>query len=214
MEKIIFFDWDGTLCSTRVSEQANVKRTQFFNSQLTEKELIKLQHNNNNNHYKLIQEIISSKLGVEIPEVTKTIQAILFGNFYIQEFRKEDLLFNVEEFKKFKEKNNLKFVIATSLWEGAIKASLKKANIENLFDGVYACPPDLSTNKLQNLERAIKNTPGTPLVMIGDRGEDINAGKEFNLSTIFCNYGHGQIENATYCIESPKELLGVTKKLI
>ncbi|MEC8221067.1 MAG: HAD hydrolase-like protein [Nanoarchaeota archaeon] len=216
MTKILFFDWDGTLCSKRVSEEANILRTQMFESSLNKKELIKLQHNNNNNHYGLVQSYIASYLGVDdlSSSYVKSIQANTFCTHYIHSITKEDLLFDVDELKQFKLKHNVKFVIVTSLWEGGIKLSLDKLGIKDIFDGVYGCSHDLSTTKQDNLEKAISEIEGEPLLMSGDRGEDVDAGIACNLKTLFCNYGHGSVEHANFSIEEPKDLFPMLEKII
>ncbi|MEC8220456.1 MAG: HAD hydrolase-like protein [Nanoarchaeota archaeon] len=216
MTKILFFDWDGTLCSKRVSEEANILRTQMFEPSLEKEELIKLQHNNNNNHYALVQSYIASYLGVNEPSSSyvKSIQANVFCTHYIHSIAKKDLLFDVDELKQFKQKHNVKIVIVTSLWEGGINLSLDKLGIRDIFDGVYGCPHDLSTTKQENLEKAISEVEGEPFLMSGDRGEDIDAGVACNLKTLFCNYGHGFVENADFSIEESEELLPMLEKII
>ncbi len=216
MTKILFFDWDGTLCSKRVSEEANFLRTQMFESSLDKKELIRLQHNNNNNHYALVQSYIASYLGVNEPSSSyvKSIQANVFCTHYIHSIAKKDLLFDVDELKQFKQKYDVKLVIVTSLWEGGIKLSLNKLGIKDVFDGIYGSPHDLSTTKQENLEKAISEVEGEPFLMSGDRGEDIDAGVACNLKTLFCNYGHGSVENTDFSIEEAEELLPMLEKII
>ncbi len=192
--KIIFFDWDGTLQSKEVSEQANVSRTKFYSKDLSEKEIIKLQHNQNNDHYAVVQDFIRERLSlVNISEI-KIFQAVFFSYFYlnyVKENKDKVLLFDIIKLRELKKRYNLKFVIITSLYEATINASLRIHGIEDLFDGVYGCPVDLSSTKVDNLKEAISKVEGEPICMIGDRGEDIEAGKEFGLKTIYCNYGHG-----------------------
>jgi FMN phosphatase YigB (HAD superfamily) len=40
MKKVIFFDWDGTIASTKASEFANIQRTKLFEKNVNDKELI------------------------------------------------------------------------------------------------------------------------------------------------------------------------------
>ena len=217
MKRIIFFDWDGTLASTKLSEQANVKRTKLFCEGVGEKEIIKLQHNNNNDHYGFVQSLIKKETGLDNKNDIKTMQAIFFSFFYLKEvknLRENSLLFDIEKFKKFKEINNLKFVIATSLWQATIEGVLNILGIKYLFDGVYGCPSDLSTSKQDNLKFAIENEKGIPKIMIGDRGEDIDAGKICGLKTIFCNYGHGDVSNADINIDHGEKLFYAMGELL
>jgi phosphoglycolate phosphatase-like HAD superfamily hydrolase len=105
----------------------------------------------------------------------------------------------------------LKFVIVTSLYEATIKAVLRILKLEDLFD-VFGCDVTLKEKKTENLKRALnkynEKKDYKPLLMIGDRGEDIEAGKEFSLNTIYCDYGHGDSDfSADFIIKSPEELI-------
>lgn len=216
-KKIIFFDWDGTLCSKLISQNANLKRTKFFESNLNDDEIINAMHNNNNNHYEHVQETIVKKTGVNDQTTTKVLQVSFFTYFYFEilnDIGEKSLLFDVENFKKFKEENNLKFVIVTSLYEKNITGSLEILGLRNFFDGVFGSTIDLSRTKLDNLNLAIKKIKGIPLAMVGDRGEDIESGKINNLKTIFCDYGHGDVSNSDIKIEEPEELQNAIKSLL
>ena len=88
-------------------------------------------------------------------------------------------------------------------------------NVEDLFDEVQACPVDLSTTKEDNLKKAINQVEGKPFLMIGDRGEDVNAGKKFDLKTIYCNYGHGIDDcSSDYVIEDSKDLVDKIEEVV
>ncbi len=219
-QKVIFFDWDGVLQSTKVSEYANVKRTQLFTENISKEEIIKLQHNSHNNHYKFVQEIMKQKLPIKNLSELKIFQGVLFGAFYIMytnDNKDSILLINKEKLKQLKEKHNLKFVIVTSLYEVTMKTTLEIHNLQDTFD-VFGCDVDLGTSKLENMQEAYKKynpEQYEPIAMIGDRGEDIEAGKHFNLKTIYCNYGHGDHHfDADYTIEKPEELLPIIKEII
>ena len=198
-KRTIFFDWDGTLQSKKVSEYANIKRTQIFAEDLSEDEIIEKQRNSHNDHYAFIQEKMRKKYYIK----------------YVQENKEKILLFNKEKFREFKEKNNLRFVIVTSLYEVTIKTVLKINELDDLFE-VYGCSVDLRESKQENLQRALENNQDSnPLMMIGDRGEDIEAGKYHNLKTIYCNYGHGNDDyGADKTIDNPEELISTIQLLL
>ncbi len=116
-------------------------------------------------------------------------------------------------FQNFKKKYNLKFVIVTSLYEGIIKGALEKLSLEKVFDEIYSCDESLSNKKVDNLRQAIQdNIENTSLFIVGDRAEDIDAGINNNLETIFCSYGHGDLNYATYNVNSFDEIYNIINK--
>lgn len=215
MKNVIYFDWDGTLCSSKISQEANTLRNQFLGSDLSKEELEKMMFNNHNNHYGFVQDLIKKEIGVSNQKTIRTLQAMFFCYFYLKslDIINENILFNLNELLKFKEENNLKFVIVTSLYEGIIKGALEKLKLDEVFDEVYSCDESLSNKKVDNLRLAIKNNiDNKSLFMIGDRAEDIDAGVENNIETIFCSYGHGDLDYATYSINSFNEIYEIIEK--
>lgn len=217
-QKIIFFDWDGTLYSKEVSQIANVKRTEMFSKDFDKKKLLELQHSNSNNHYGFIRDIIEESQNLKDNNNIKTFQAVIFGFFYnkiVKENPEKYKLVDFLELEKLKTKYNLKFVIITSLWIGTFEGALNVLNKNNLFDEIYALDVTLTGTKTDKIKEAIKNNPDSiPFAMIGDRGDDIEAGIENNLKTIFCGYGYGDVNNADITIKEPQEMIGVIEKLL
>lgn len=215
MSYVIFFDWDGTLCTSKISQNANVMRTQFFESQLSEKELVDMMHNENNDHYSYVQEMIANSVGISDETTIKTLQVMFFTYFYLKDAQKnpENILFDKDVFKKFKEKYDLKYVIVTSLYLGNIKGVLELLDLEDLFDGIYANNEKYTLTKEGNLKQAISDfSNDTALFMVGDRGEDVDSGIKNNLETIYCSYGHGSVTYATYNINSFDEIYNIIEK--
>ena len=84
MVKTIFFDFDGTLISKKVSLLANKKRTQFFSKNFDKKNLEKIQRKSYN-HYSIVQNIIKKNLNLDSDmEELALIQAAFFCYFYIK----------------------------------------------------------------------------------------------------------------------------------
>lgn len=217
-KKTIFFDWDGTLYSKEVSQRANTSRFDFFKVQVDKDELIEQQHNNYNDHYALVQSLIGSALNLKDYDNIRMYQAVIFGGYYnliVKENPESYLLVDLNKLKELKEKHNLEFVIVTSLWKGTIEGALNALNKDKIFDRVYALDVDLKGTKKDNIAQAIKDKPeNTPIAMIGDRGDDLEAGKYNNLKTIFCNYGHGNVEETTITINKPEELIDAIERLV
>jgi len=220
MRRVIYFDWDGTLCSKQVSEEANIRRTKFFLENVDEDKLIEMQHNNDNNHYGFIKEVISNDVGIKPEHKFATmLQTSFFGYNYLKVLQENEqdkfLLFDREEVLNFKKEFDLKFVIVTSLTQNIVENVVDILGLNLIFDGVYGTDDYLIKTKSENLKQAISdNEEDESLIMIGDRGEDIEAGKVNNLKTIFCNYGHGQTNEANLSIENSSELLDSIRELI
>ncbi len=102
-QNVIYFDWDGTLCSSKISQEANTLRNQFFNSDLSKKELENMMYNNHNNHYAFVQELIRKDTGISNPKTIRTLQAMFFCYFYLKSLDNidENILFNLDEFLEF-----------------------------------------------------------------------------------------------------------------
>jgi phosphoglycolate phosphatase-like HAD superfamily hydrolase len=219
MVKTIFFDWDGTLYSKEASQKANIERLRMIcGDSFDEQEMIDAQHNNNNDHYAVVRQMISDALGITNPQHLKEIQGSAFAIAYLKIINDKPQRYTLVDFEKLRElkkKYNLKFVIVTSLYNGTIGGVLNKLGAGDLFDGVYGCNVDLGTNKFQNLQKALEDYKDkNPLLMAGDRGEDIDAGARCGLKTVFCSYGHGQVDNADYTIDDPEDFIGVLTEIV
>lgn len=217
-KKIIYFDWDGTLYSKQVSENANFLRTNLIEKSVKKEEIIKLQQNNFNDHYKYVQNLIKENLNIDNILEVKQIQAVLYGFFYnkiVSENPRKYCLIDFEKLKKFKQENDFEFVIVTSLWSGTFRGAFNLLNLNNLFDRIYSVDVNLNGTKQEFIKKDIlKNKNSIPKIMVGDREDDILAGKNNNLKTIFCNFGHGNSKIANITINQPNKLFDAILKLI
>jgi phosphoglycolate phosphatase-like HAD superfamily hydrolase len=219
-KQVIFFDWDGTLQSCKASEYANVKRTQMFANDISEEKIKKLQRNSHNNHYVFVQNLMRQRLSIKNTDELKIFQAVIFGAYYImyvQDHKENCLLVDMDRLRSLKEKYNLTFVIVTSLYEVTIKTVLEILGLDDLFE-VYACSINLKESKYDSLKQAFKNYSKEnfqPLMMIGDRGEDVEAGTKLQLKTVYCDYGHGDSDfGADYIIQNPENFIDELEKIL
>lgn len=219
MKKLIFFDWDGTIVSTKIAEKANLKRTELIQEDFDKENLLNLQRNNGDNHYKLIQDMIKIETGIENSDEIKRMQVYLFSFFYLKYFRanpEKYLLFDLKKLKQLKKEYNLKLIIITGLFKEIIWGNLNKIDPDKeIFDDAWGIENNITGEKFDMISEAMKKySDYEPFLMIGDKQGDIEPGIKHNLKTILCNYGHGSSSDATLTIEEPSELIPAIERLL
>ena len=218
-ERIIFFDWDGTIVSTKISERANFERSKVLLGEDRAEESLNLQRGNGENHYEMIQRILNEITGIDDLDDIKRMQVYFFSFFYLKYFRdnpSEYLIADLEKLKELKEKYNLKFIVITRLYKGIIEGCLKKIDLKkDIFDDYWGIESNLRGEKIDFISDAMKKySDCEPVMMIGDKEDDIMPGKHHNLKTIFCHYGHGKASGADVEISEPEELVGAIESLL
>ena len=218
-QKIIFFDWDGTLASTKISEKANLERSKVLLGEENAEKSLNLMRNNGENHYELIQRILKEITGIEDLNEIKRMQVYMFAFFYLKFFREEPLsymLADLEKLKYLKAKYNLKFVIITRLFKEIIGGCLKSIDSKKeIFDDYFGVENNLSGEKVDFISSAIAKYPECePFMMIGDKEDDIYPGKYHGLKTIFCDYGHGKSDGADVSVKNADEMVLSIEKLL
>ena len=106
-------------------------------------------------------------------------------------------------------KKKYKLIIATNLRGDTIKYVLEKIGC-NLFDELYGNSYDLKFTKTELVKLACEKNDC--IFMIGDREDDINAGKANGLKTIMVKWGYAINHNkngADYLVHKPNELLDI-----
>ena len=213
MVKTIFFDFDGTLISKRVSILANKKRTQFFSKNFDKKNLEKIQRKSDN-HYSIVQNIIRKSLNLDFDmEELVSIQGTFFSYFYIKTIERnleKYLVVDFKKLKKLKKKYNLKFVIATSLIKPTIYGALNVLKQKDLFDDVFYCDIFLKKTKKDIVNIAFeKYKKYNPILMCGDKIDDIKAGNNIRVKTIqtFFDKKDDKIKEADFIVKTSNELI-------
>ena len=213
MVKTIFFDFDGTLISKKVSILANKKRTEFFSKNFDKKNLEKIQIKSDN-HYSIVQNIIRESLNLDFDmEEVASIQGTFFSYFYIKTIEKNPEKYLVVDFKKLKKlknKYNLKFVIATSLIKPTIYGAINVLKQKDLFDDVFYCDIFLKKTKKEIVKSAFeKYKKYNPILMCGDKPDDIKAGNNIGVKTIQTLFDKKdeKIKEAVFIVKSSNELI-------
>jgi len=216
---LIVFDWDGTIAKKEVANEASIRRLKELGMTVSKKWMENAQKNHS--HYDVNKQLIEKKYGIK-DERKKTIKMTdLFRKYYtkvVSEWKNKvfyEDMFNV--LKRLKKDNEL--AIISTLRQDLIDNSLKILGCNNLFKYVYANSPALDHSK-SALMKMLLAEGRKPALMIGDRYDDLIAGKEADAKTILVLWGNNTEEakdSADYIIRNPKEILDIVeevKKLI
>jgi phosphoglycolate phosphatase len=210
----IIFDWDGTIAKPDVASEASTRRFKTL-GQTIDPEWLK-QALKNNDHYKLNKQLISKYTGVADDKELTTIMTDIFKLHYLAVMNemKNKALYDgmLDVIKKLHAKSH-KLAIASTLRSDLIKHSLKLLNVEMYFEKVYANTPDLKYSKKDVVEMAKKNLGGADY-MIGDKEEDILAGKSVKAKTIYVTWGvtGADFKNiADFSVDKPEDILKIIK---
>jgi len=211
----ILFDWDGTIARPEIAAEAAARRFRTLGKNIDKEWLHEAQKNND--HYKLNKELISKYTGVTDDKELKTIMTDIFKFHYLAVVKEHagktlyDGMFDVV--KKLHDKGH-KICIASTIRSDIIKISLEKLGMDKFFLKVYANTPDLKYSKKDIVEMANKNLGRTDY-MIGDKEEDILAGKAVKAKTIYVTWGATDSDHkdkSDYTANTPEELLKILYK--
>jgi phosphoglycolate phosphatase len=213
MAKIIF-DWDGTIASPDVAGEAALRRLKTLGENIDPAWLKEAQKKND--HYKLNKQLISKYTGITDDKELTTIMTDIFKFHYLgvmHEMKSKALYDGMLDVVKKLHAKGHKLAIASTLRTDLIKHSMKILNMDMYFEKVYANTPDLKYSKKDVVEMAKKNLNGADY-MIGDKEEDILAGKSIKSKTIYVTWGvtgkdHEKI--ADFTVNTPEEILKIVK---
>jgi len=217
MKKIICFDWDGTLARKEIVEKAALIRFEILN---VEKGLDYIKKAiKTNEHYKVNKQAISKKTGItDERELTKIMTNLFQYCYLILANQSKDKIFFkdiIKVIKEIKNKYKLTFAIATTLRKDIVANIIKILNLQNLFEIVEGNNPELDFNKEDLVKKISKQ--GNIILMIGDKEEDILAGKSVKSKTALSTWGHHtgtEKKLADFTLKQPKDLLKITSKII
>ncbi|HYD03386.1 MAG TPA: HAD family hydrolase [Alphaproteobacteria bacterium] len=209
----IIFDWDGTIAKPDVAKEAATRRFKTLGETVDEKWLKAAMKTND--HYAVNKKIISEYTGITDEKELTIIMTDLFRFHYIaviKEWKEKSLYEGMKQvIEKLSKKN--KIVIASTLRQDLLEYSLANLGMEKYFEKVFANTPDLKYTKDELVLMAQKYFR-KPNYMIGDKDEDIAAGRKSDCMTIFVSWGAGGFEsseNPDYIVNSPKEILKIIK---
>lgn len=210
------FDWDGTIAKKEVAEEASLRRGDSLGIHFQPDQLRELQKTHG--HYEINKNAIRKYTGVTNDYLLTTIMTNLFQLHYlgvVNEWKEkvfyEDML---DVLRRLKEQHPLRYSIATTLRQDIVGPALEVLGV-TLFDRVYGNTPDLCYTKHDLVQQALHDCGDVHLV-VGDRLDDLQAGKEVGAKTAYATWGHGTEDVAgvaDFVLERPEDLLAVLKQL-
>ena len=212
---IILFDWDGTIARPEIAQEASARRFRTLGKNVDKDWLKEAQKNND--HYKVNKELISKYTGLTDDKELKTIMTDLFKYHYlavVNEHKDKSLYDGMFDVIKTLHSKGHKIFIASTIRSDIIKISLEKLGMDKFFLKVYANTPDLKYSKKDIVEMARKNL-GKADYMIGDKEEDILAGKAVKAKTIYVTWGatdRDHKDKADYTVNKPEEILKIIQR--
>lgn len=212
----LVFDWDGTIAKKEVAEEASLRRGDSLGIHFKPDQLRELQKTHG--HYEINKDAIRKYTGMTDDRLLTTVMTNLFQLHYlgvVNEWREkifyEDMLLVLQQLKK---QHSLRYSIATTLRQDIVEPALQVLGI-TLFDRVYGNTPDLRYSKLDLVKQALQDCGDVHLV-VGDRLDDLQAGRQVKAQTAYASWGHGTEDvagMADFVLERPEDLMIVLKKL-
>ena len=215
---LIIFDWDGTLIKNQVANEAAIRRLKTLGVNVTREWIREAQKNQS--HYKVTKEAISKYIGITDDKLLTTVMVNLFQLHYLGVLNDigEDALFLdfIQMIRIAKEKYKLKFALISTLYEGIILPALDKFNLKDLFDYVFANSNDLQYKKADLINKIPKSEEA--ILIVGDRKEDMEAGRALNIKTAFVVWGqedYREFEDlADFIIQEPEDIKVIIDSLV
>ena len=212
----IAFDWDGTIAKKEVVEEANIRRCKTLDISIPLEKLREMQKTHA--HYEINKEAIKKYTGITDERTQTIIMTNLFHLHYlgvVNEWKHKIFYEGMEDAIKQLKKQGITMSIVTTLRTDIIEPTLEMLGMRSLFGKVYGNTPDLIYSKEQLVEQALTDCGEIHLV-VGDREEDIMAGRAAKAKTAFASWGHGELKDkklADYILKKPEDLLTLSKSL-
>ncbi len=212
----IAFDWDGTIAKKEVVEEANIRRCKTLDISIPLEKMREMQKTHA--HYEINKEAIRKYTGVTDERIQTIIMTNLFHLHYlgvVNEWKHKIFYEGMEDTIKKLKKQGATMSIVTTLRADIIEPTLEMLGMRNLFGKVYGNTPDLIYKKEDLLKQALTDC-GEVHLMIGDREEDMLAGRAVKAKTAFAGWGHGELNDkklADAILKSPEDLLAFAKTL-
>ena|SRR3990172_3891865 len=212
----IAFDWDGTIAKKEVVEEANVRRCKTLDISIPIEKMREMQKTHA--HYEINKEAIRKYTGVTDPRMQTIIMTNLFHLHYlgvVNEWKHKIFYEGMEDIIEKLKKQGTTMSIVTTLRTDIIEPTLEMFGMQKTFSKVYGNTPDLIYSKEQLLRQALTDC-GQVHLMIGDREEDMKAGRAVKAKTAFAGWGHGELKDkklADTILKTPKDIYKFAKSL-
>jgi phosphoglycolate phosphatase len=207
-QKVIIFDFDGTIADTldALVTIANRLAVQFGYVQITPEELALLRNLTS-------REIINySGISVfKIPFLVKKVKSELKDK--IHEFQP---IIGIKEALIELDKGGYQLGIITSNSQENVTEFLKNNNLDNLFEFIYSGVTIFGKTTIINNVLRQKQFKPQEVIYVGDETRDIEASKKANIKVIAVTWGFNSPEvlakqKPDFLIHKPSELLAVIK---
>jgi phosphoglycolate phosphatase-like HAD superfamily hydrolase len=209
--KIVVFDFSGTILKKDVAKEASNRRFKSLGKEVDQEWLDKALVNNE--HYGIINDIISKYTGIKDKDKL-TIMSTNFFKFHVfgvanerkDEIFQDGIIKLVEDLRKKGNRIAIVSGIRTDIIEGILEIVEKRS----LFDFILGQPPQLGVSNEELLKQLQEK--GEISFVIGDKINDILAGKAIKAQTIFVTWGHhtGEEEKkADFIVKHASEILEI-----
>jgi phosphoglycolate phosphatase len=205
MRKTIVFDFDGTIVKKDVANEAAHRRAIMLGIETSKDEINEKQKTHA--HYKDAKEAIKDQTDITDEKKLTILMTNFFQTTYLEVVKEEKENCLYSEMREVIEtlSKDYDLAIASTLRQDIIEPTLEILSLKKYFQGVYANTPDLYFSKEDLVKEATINHKSC-IYMIGDREEDIEAGKKQGLKTIHVNWGHAKTNGN---IKNPKEIIEI-----
>ncbi|HLC32644.1 MAG TPA: HAD hydrolase-like protein [Candidatus Nanoarchaeia archaeon] len=206
----ILFDWDGTIAKKEVAEEASLRRCKTLDVAVTPEQMREMQKTHA--HYDINKAALTKYTGVKDPKILTTLMTNLFQLHYLGVVNewKERIFYEgmLDALKKLRVKKNT-LSIVTTLRQDIVDLALEAIGYRNLFAKIYGNTPDLAYTKEQLARQAV-NDCGEAHYLVGDREDDLKAGRAVGAKTAFASWGHGELNDenlADTILVTPEDIL-------
>ncbi len=216
---LILFDWDGTIARKEVAEEAAQRRLRILGVKKSAEWMRKAQKTHA--HYDVTKAAISAYTGIKNERELTIMMTDLFHIHYlgvVNEWGKKGVLYQGmhQALERVKDKYGLKYAIVTTLRQDIVEPATHQLGINHLFDGIFGNTPSLDYSKTDLARQAAKKL-GRPFLIVGDRKDDLLAGKEVGAKSAYAIWGHGFDEDAKladYVLKTPADLGKIVEGLL
>lgn len=212
----IAFDWDGTIAKKEVAEEASIRRCKTLDIKMTSDRMRELQKTHG--HWDINRERIQEYTGIKDERTQTIIMTNLFQLHYVgvvNEWKDKIFYEGMKEAVTMLKKTGHTLSIVTTLRTDIIEPALEILGMRNIFGKVYGNTPDLIYSKEELVKQALTDCGEVHLV-IGDREDDLMAGKAVKAKTAFAHWGHGELKDkklADFELKNPEDILKFAKSL-
>lgn len=213
---LILFDWDGTIAKGEIAEEAALLRLKMLGVRKTREWMRKAQQDHS--HYDVTKRAIAELTGISGDRELTVMMTNLFQICYLATVNKHkhDVFYGELHLtmEKLKGEYGLTYAIVSTLREDIIRPSVELLGVTHLFDYIIGNSADLRYSKT-DLVRELQ--PEKPALIVGDRKDDIIAGKEIGIKTAYAMWGYGRDKDAAladYKLLKPADLSGIIEHVL